>query len=682
MIVLGRLAVVSLIVLASAAPTAMARRGRGSRHPAAAIPEAQAVRRILEIEDKRISKDRFLLQALSHPSLKVRRTALLALGRIGDSSALDEMANLMNRKDDTLKGLTAFSLGLIGGDIAPKLLTQVLALNKKPDVLAPVLIAIGRVGNQETLNPLSDYTKPNFDVRIQEAACQGIGLSWSGPSEKWGVPPGLMTRLINLARGQTQPALAAAFALSRYKGDPTLLNTNELADAVSRAELVFGRAFLLRTLGKVRAPLAAQVLAKELTSSTYGPIKIEAAKGLANQAPTLISTASLTQALGDSSADVVVTVLETLSALALPTPSLTSVMQTIRELLDKSPSHWIQGAALRTLARLDPTAARPRIEKILATPNSPLLPAATYAFGISATPDDWDRVAGYIMSTIPRIAEEAIESVGTQPEGMIPNQVRAALKRALERGDVGTTAMIGELVEKARWKDFAPSLIAVYPLLKRRDDVEAKQSVLNALEAVGDNQAVPLLQQALGDPDRGVALAAAAALKTITNVDHSAEVPPNSRYEIPLAPDAELHAAVRSRATLATSRGRIEIQFLDVAPMTAANFVKLARRHFYDGLTFHRIVPNFVAQGGDPRGDGFGGPGYLIRDEVSPLRHSRGTLGMATAGKDTAGSQFFINLAPNPHLDARYTVFAEVIKGMEVADRLEVGDKILSVKIN
>ena len=100
---------------------------------------------------------------------------------------------------------------------------------------------------------------------------------------------------------------------------------------------------------------------------------------------------------------------------------------------------------------------------------------------------------------------------------------------------------------------------------------------------------------------------------------------------------------------------------------------------FYDGLLFHRVVPDFVIQGGDPRGDGFGGPGYDIRDEINPLRYRRGVAGMALAGPDTGGSQFFITLSEQPHLDGGYTSFGEVVAGDEVLDRIVPGDRIEGV---
>ncbi len=136
------------------------------------------------------------------------------------------------------------------------------------------------------------------------------------------------------------------------------------------------------------------------------------------------------------------------------------------------------------------------------------------------------------------------------------------------------------------------------------------------------------------------------------------------------------------QAYLETSKGNIQIELavLD-APLTVDNFVTLARRGYFDGLTFHRVVPNFVVQGGDPRSDGEGGPGYTIRDELNPLPYLRGTVGMALDWADTGGSQFFITHGPQPHLDARYTVFGRVVAGQDVVDRLVQGDRIDRVTI-
>ena len=128
-------------------------------------------------------------------------------------------------------------------------------------------------------------------------------------------------------------------------------------------------------------------------------------------------------------------------------------------------------------------------------------------------------------------------------------------------------------------------------------------------------------------------------------------------------------------ATIKTDKGDIVVQLnAKAAPLTVNNFVFLAQQHFYDGLTCHRVIPDFVAQCGDPKGDGSGGPGYSIPDEASPLTHVEGAIAMAKAGPNTAGSQFYITLAPQHTLDGQYTVFGQVISGLDVAKQLTPRD--------
>ncbi len=138
----------------------------------------------------------------------------------------------------------------------------------------------------------------------------------------------------------------------------------------------------------------------------------------------------------------------------------------------------------------------------------------------------------------------------------------------------------------------------------------------------------------------------------------------------------------RTVADVRTERGsfRLELAVAE-APLTVRSFAALARERFFDGLLFHRVVPDFVVQGGDPRGDGSGGPGYAIRDEINPLPYVRGAVGMALSGPDTGGSQWFVTLSPQPHLDGGYTVFGRVSEGLEVLDAIEQGDRIESVRV-
>jgi len=166
------------------------------------------------------------------------------------------------------------------------------------------------------------------------------------------------------------------------------------------------------------------------------------------------------------------------------------------------------------------------------------------------------------------------------------------------------------------------------------------------------------------------------ATRLLKNEDADAEevVPPRKSVAADKA-----YAIASKKMKIITSRGDIIIQLSQQAIFTSANFYELAKAGFYDGLSFHRVVPNFVVQGGDPENTGQGGPGFNIREELSQQTHTRGTVGMATSGKDTGGSQFFFNNANNIHLNNNYTVFATIIKGIELIDSFEVGDTIISI---
>ncbi|HIE28782.1 TPA: peptidylprolyl isomerase [Candidatus Poribacteria bacterium] len=169
------------------------------------------------------------------------------------------------------------------------------------------------------------------------------------------------------------------------------------------------------------------------------------------------------------------------------------------------------------------------------------------------------------------------------------------------------------------------------------------------------------------------------------------EAPAQETTEAPKAEDtgppneAEIAEAKEADevAVLETAKGKIVIElYPDSAPVTVANFRKLIKRRFYDGLAFHRYIEDFVIQGGDPKGDGTGGPGYTIKDEFNERKHLTGTVAMAkTNAPNSAGSQFYICLAPAPHLNGSYTVFGQVIQGMDNVFKLRQGDRMTKVTL-
>ncbi len=157
---------------------------------------------------------------------------------------------------------------------------------------------------------------------------------------------------------------------------------------------------------------------------------------------------------------------------------------------------------------------------------------------------------------------------------------------------------------------------------------------------------------------------------------------PTKQYDAP--PSLEIATDRSYKVSIETGRGTIELElFPQHAPKTVNNFVFLAQDGFYDGITFHRVINNFMVQGGDPTGSGRGGPGYRFEDELkgNPLRHERGVISMANSGPGTNGSQFFITHGPQPHLDGKHTVFGKVTKGLDVVDAIEQGDAMVKVTV-
>jgi cyclophilin family peptidyl-prolyl cis-trans isomerase len=191
-----------------------------------------------------------------------------------------------------------------------------------------------------------------------------------------------------------------------------------------------------------------------------------------------------------------------------------------------------------------------------------------------------------------------------------------------------------------------------------------------------------LLLKNLSHSDYDIAKASADALKNIFGGEYESQITaPAYRTDF----DWEFIEKLREKkfAEIKTSMGSIKIElFPEIAPFTVQNFVKLGEGGYYNNTIFHRVVPNFVIQGGDQTGTGYGGPGYSIRSELSPLKYDSYTVGMASSGKDTEGSQFFITHSPQPHLDGRYTLFGKVIDGYETIDKIQIGDKIESISFS
>ncbi|MGH9844708.1 MAG: peptidylprolyl isomerase [Blastocatellia bacterium] len=278
-----------------------------------------------------------------------------------------------------------------------------------------------------------------------------------------------------------------------------------------------------------------------------------------------------------------------------------------------------------------------------------------------------------------RLMPEALRALAKTKHEEAPQILRAQLAAR----EVILRATAAALLADRQSDETLAALVEALKHSKGDADNDAKLAILDAIAKYKRDVATEAVKSALDDRDHLVRRHAVTLLKQMDAGDFSARI-----GTVQTGHDAAFYGRVAGRldktvtATIRTDKGDIRLDlFPRDAPLTVESFVSLARKGYFNNLSFHRVVPNFVVQGGDPRGDGEGGPGYQIRCEINTRPYVRGALGMALSGKDTGGSQFFITHSAQPHLDGGYTVFGQVTAGMEVVNRIARGDVIRKVEI-
>ena len=285
-----------------------------------------------------------------------------------------------------------------------------------------------------------------------------------------------------------------------------------------------------------------------------------------------------------------------------------------------------------------------------------------------------------------RVRAKAVDALASLDSKSAPDAVPALARHLAVETDPGAAGTIADALEKNASPAFVPVL---RDALRRftappHENADAALFTLTALEAClhAGTPDPAVTDRVVGDVGLLTASPSLLVRRTAERfLQRLGRRPgPFSAVDPPLWPAAP--STLPARATVRTAKGDVVIRlYREDAPLTVTNFLRLARQGFYRGLVFHRVVPDFVVQGGDPRGDGNGGPGYAIPCEVNPRPYHRGVVGMALSGKDSGGSQFFITHAPQPHLDGRYTAFGEVERGMEVVDAILESDVVLDVVV-
>jgi cyclophilin family peptidyl-prolyl cis-trans isomerase/HEAT repeat protein len=673
--------------------------------------------KIIQYEDERAANDD-LIEMLQPPHGGVRRRAILALARIGYPKPLGFLVDVLNNdkspenRDIAFRVLAAFALGEIESHHAASYLLQHLdpAVESSTIVRARCAEALGKIIS----NKLSALALGNYGIKgITDALVKMLPPAGEPlPTEDVKFLASLtLTALLRIR----QPSSVEAITAQLRSTDPDI--RWQAANALARIREGIAQAVpLLLPLLEDKNPL----------------VRAHAARAL-GVAKAVGAVEPLIKLLADADARVVANAIVALGAIedARAVDALVQMGNTQMAAYrsfdrDKAGAPTAQNLLLliatalgnlkdqRGLAFIK--AFRLADGKLGANPETEI---AIAKFGEAAffdAPDsaklpnaDWKAMANYAQGLGQLGTEKAkallldfiqgktygkpdVRAVSDILNAMAAAKVEGLRDLSLEHlkaTDVIVRAtaasLLGDLGDSS--EKVTSALEEAYKAARADSMNDARIAILEAADKLKHPLSVQALADETADQDYVVRLRASELLRQ-SNIDAGplklsigkAKTGHDRAYWQRMAQLME--AAKNPIAVIHTKKGLIRIELLaEDAPMTVDNFMQLARSGFYNGLTFMRVVPNFVIQTGDPRGDMNGGPGYQIRDEINLRRYETGTVGMALSGKDTGGSQFFITHSPQPHLDGGYTIFGQVIDGMDVVNRIARDDKIERVEI-
>jgi cyclophilin family peptidyl-prolyl cis-trans isomerase/HEAT repeat protein len=624
-----------------------------------------------------------LIALLSDAFPQVRARAALALGRVGLAEGVAPLGRLLTDGDVDVRQTAAFALGLIGDPAGRPPLLEALAGTDAP-TQGRAAEALGAIGNRADAPAIATMVRGHIGAgALAGLQPDEIGHPLAPAVEAVRLGLYALVRLTafdaiaaTVLDGGGQPVSRwwpVAYALQRVpdpRGVPALVT---LLSTPGR----YTAAFAAKGLATRPPPEAVAALRQALEQGRAAPmvlvqaVRSLAAAGVSDSAPALLTL------LRDRAAHPVVRAEATAAFVALAGPSHSDLLLDL--LTDASPD--ARAAGMRGLARVDPDAFVSALASLDSDGDWRVRAAQAQALG--SLPDRrglarlQTMLADEDMRVIPAV-------MGAFVAAGAPDAARIATER-LTSGDFVVRAAAATALADLKAVSAVPALVQSYRSHRDEPTYVARAAALAALDRLDRQAARPVLTEALADRDWAVRVRAAELLRAAGVAAATAQ--PLRPATAPRAVDdpAWQRIVAPPYAPLAyidTSKGVIEIALaITDAPITVHNFVTLARKGFFDGVRVHRVVPDFVVQDGDPRGDGEGGPGYTIRDEINMRPYLRGTVGMALDWEDTGGSQFFIAHSPQPHLDGRYTVFGQVVNGMDVVDALTQEDVIQRVRV-
>lgn len=656
---------------------------------------------ILRIQDRRTQNDGSLSALLEDADPIIRERAVRAYASIQDTNALGLLMGRLQDPDLAVQRSACLAVGqtaLLLSAPARATLERELIWRRLPDIGTPadLLEELGKFG---TADGMSDLLI-RYGNSASEQHTHGLTMALVRFAIRGVTAPAATRFLLRHTYPQDLTTWQTMYALQRTGATPEIAAELEHLVLLRQHPDPLVRMHLAALLGKLRdVRIALEPLRRLAEFDADWRVRVNALRALAAY-PVRTDPASLLifrRAFYDGDNMVAVTALAALRTSDLVAADTlgngAEVYQHLRRLaLNESGNVlWtVQSEAAQTLAALLGPAAFPRGLPSVTTPRH-LHADLLRALGATGDPSALPRLTEMARSSDPVRACGAIEGLSALArrctwDHTVPGAVRAALLEALTSEDVAITGTAAGALTDSVLRDPAivPALVKALAAQRLPDDLEAMQELIGALGTIGDNRAVLPLLDHLRSSDRTVAIAAAKALGTITGTDYLSRLPAAQEAFYTDFDFTFLRALPETlQVAIETARGTIQASFFkDAAPFTVMALVKLSeQRGFYRGLTFHRVVPNFVTQGGCPRGDGWGGPGFSLRSEFSGFQYGDGTIGIASAGKDTEGSQFFITHSPQPHLDGRYTIIGRVTEGMAVVRALQRDDRIFDLRI-
>ena len=643
----------------------------------------QKMRWILQLEDQRQLRGGGgdLVALLSDNEARIRRRAALAIGRVKLAEPIPALTTLMQSDADAeVRQMAAFAMGLIGDAAAAPALTAALT-DPDPLIQGRAAEALGLIAHKPAAQPIAAMVAAHVNANVlnglnpddmahpKAPAIEAVRLGVYA-LVRLGSYEGLASALLDPAGKPRSRWWPIAYAIQRVN-DPR--GVTALLDLFA-GDGQLTRAFAARGLGASKDQRAAGPLVAAAEDAGQPlAVRIQAVRGialLADPAGGAVMRRLITSPRVDQNLQ-----LEAITALGqLRDPGATDL------LIDLVSATWpsARAAALRALSKLD---------------------VDTFIGSISGLdPDPHWSVRAALATTLGELPRDRAQAPLT---GLLKDSDQRVLPAVLDAlAKIGATNAAEVLVSHLKSDDpvvrgaaarglatiKAPNAVAALTAAVKTAQGDglyvARTAALDALTALDPSAAKPALTAALADRDWAVRVRAAENLRKLDPVADVTSMRPAAAASDPAAVDALVAPQYSPQAYIDTNKGTIqfELAILD-APRTVANFMSLVRRNYFSGVQLHRVVPDFVVQDGDPRGDGEGGPGYTIRDEINQRPYLRGAVGMALDWADTGGSQFFITHSPQPHLDARYTVFGQVVAGMDVVDKLQQWDTIERIRV-